>query len=114
MRVAAGKLRQFVTFESTLSEQDSDGATVETWVPELQGAYFAAEIAPLSGKELIAAAAVENKVAVRIVLRYVPGIIATWRVRHRDAIYNIEAVTEDPETGTDHLTLMCSRGVNNG
>lgn len=108
----AGRLRHRVTIEELLTEQDSDGATVEAWTPI--GPPVSAEIVALSGRELIAAQAVQSKVSTRIRIRYRPGIKPSMRVVHRDAIYNIEVVIPDMGSGVRSLTLPCTSGVNEG
>lgn len=110
----SGRLRHFVTFESLQVTPDSDGAQEEAWEPEFNGALIAASIEPLSGRELLNAAAVNSKTATRISVRYLPGIDPTWRIRHRSTVYNIESVIPDDGSGTDHITFMCSSGVNDG
>ena len=39
---------------------------------------------------------------------------AKMRGLHRGVIYTIEAVIPDPESGREHLTLLCTSGVNEG
>lgn len=107
-----GRLRHRVTFEELTVELDSDGAQEEAWVavwPPLS-----AEITPISGRELIAAAATQSKVTTRIKVRYRPGFKPSMRAVHRDTIYNIEAVIPDPDSGIRFCTLLCSSGVNQG
>jgi SPP1 family predicted phage head-tail adaptor len=107
-----GRLRHRVTLEELLTEQDSDGAVSEAWTPI--SAPVSAEILPLSGRELLAAAATQSKVATRIVIRYRPGFSTMahpMRVVHRDTIYSIEAVIPDNKSGRQWLTLQCSSGV---
>lgn len=108
----AGKLRHFVTLESLNVEQDTDGAQIETWISEFDN--VPASIEPLSGRELLAASAVNSKAATRIVIRYLPGVMPTWRVLHRSTVYNIESVLPDDGSGFDHITFLCSSGTNAG
>lgn len=111
--IAAGALRHRGRIEQLVVELDSDGERTETWVDAF-GVLLPAEIAPLSGRELVAAAAVQSKVAVRIRVRYRPGISASMRFLHRDVAYGIEAVTPDTGSGVGYLTLHCTQGVNEG
>jgi SPP1 family predicted phage head-tail adaptor len=111
--IAAGALRHRVAFERLTTEQDSDGATVETW-EDAFGMLLSAEIAPLSGRELIAAQAVQSQITTRIRLRGRPGLVASMRALHRGTVYDIAAVVPDPESGTGWLTLLCTSGVNDG
>lgn len=108
----AGRLRHRIVIEELAVTLDSDGDQVETWVPI--GPALPAEIKPLSGRELIAAQAVQSKVATRIVMRYRPGfepLPHQMRAVHRATVYSIEAVIPDPHSGRQWMTLQCSSGV---
>jgi SPP1 family predicted phage head-tail adaptor len=109
----AGRLRHRVSLEQFTTTLDSDGERVEAW-EDAVGFLIPAEIAPLSGKELIAAAATQSKVAARIVIRHRPGVVPSMRVVHRDTAYGIEAVVPDKVSGVDYLTLFCSAGAAEG
>ena len=109
----AGRLRHLVTFEEPINYLDSDGVQIVEWVPAF-GQPISAEITPLSGRELIAAQAVQSQVNARIRVRYRPGFKATMRAIHRGTIYNITAVIADPNSGTEYVTLLASTGVNEG
>lgn len=113
MNLAAGTLRHRVMFEELVTEHDSDGATVETWMP-VYPQPLSASIEPLSGRELIAAQAVQSEVTTRIQVRGRPGLKPAMRAVHRGTIFNILAVVPDPQSGTGWLTLMCASGVNQG
>lgn len=112
MRPAAGRLRHRVTFEELGVELDSDGAQVEAWTPVMVN--IPAQISALSGRELIAAQAVQSKVNTRIVVRFRSGFRPSMRGVHRGTIYNIEAVIPDPDSGIGQITLLCTSGVNEG
>lgn len=109
----AGRLRHRVVIEELFTELDSDGATVASWVAILNRP-ISAQIAPLSGRDLIAAAAVASKVATRITVRWRDDYKATQRVLHRGTIYSIEAVIPDMVSGVRFATLLCSSGVTDG
>jgi SPP1 family predicted phage head-tail adaptor len=115
IRVQAGKLRHRIWVDDLVTppEVDSDGARVDQWVPVFDR-MVSAEVKAISGREYIAAAAVQSKVTTRIKVRFRPEYRARMRVRHRDATYNIEAVIPDPDSGIRFLTLLCSSGVNDG
>lgn len=110
----SGKLRHFITFESLEVTLDTDGAQIEEWNEEFSGQRFPAEVSDLTGRELLAASAVNSKTSTRIVIRYLPGIDPTWRIRHRDEIYNIESAIRDATSRIDTITFQCSTGVNEG
>lgn len=108
-----GRLRHLVTFEELVVDVDSDGQQIETWALAF-GYPLATEITALSGRELIAAQAVQSKVSGRMQVRYRPGFKASMRAIHRGVIYNIAAVIPDPESGLEFLTLLTSTGVDEG
>jgi len=109
----AAKLRHLVTFQTPVTTQDADGQPVPTWVDAFPHPLWA-DIAPLSGGELIAAQAVQSKATTRMKLRYRPGFTAVMRAVYRGTFYNIEAVIPDPKSGIQWVTLLCSSGLNAG
>lgn len=108
----AGALRHRVTVEQFETSLGSDGERTEAWVDQF--GLIPAEIAPLSGRELIAAAAVQAKVTTRIRIRYRPGVVPSMRVTHRGIHYGVEAVVPDNRSGVSYLSLQCSSGVSEG
>jgi len=109
----AGRLRHRVSIEKLVQEQDTDGALEEDWIDQF-GKLLPAEIVALSGRELIAAQAVQSKVATRIRLRYRSGIEPAMRIVHRGLAYNILALVPDPDSGRTFVTAICESGVNAG
>lgn len=111
------KLRHRVDIEEPVVELDSEGRQVEDWGSVLTSDEAAdllpAEIVPLSGREFVAAQAVQAGVTTRITIRWRAGIKAAMRVVHGADVYNIKAVLPDA-TLRRHLTLMCEVGVNEG
>lgn len=107
----APRLRHRVDIEQTAETRDSDGGVVVRWDALLE--KEPAEIYPLSGREYIAAQAIQAGVTTRITINYHAGIVPKMRVVHGDDIYNIRAVLPDPSLRR-HLTLMCESGVNDG
>lgn len=112
MSIAAGKLRHKVVLQSFTTTVDmTTGDRVQAWVDV--GAIWSA-VEPLSGREYIAAAATQSKVAARITIRYRAGVTATQRIVHGAKVYNIEAVLADKASGREYLSLLCSEGVGDG
>lgn len=108
------KLRHRVDIEERTDTLDSDGRQVEGWTSiltsEERGPLLPAEIVPLSGREFVAAQAVQAGVTTRITIRWRAGVTAAMRVVHGADVYNIKAVLPDP-TLRRHLSLMCEVGV---
>lgn len=125
-----GRLRHWLTFEAKVIEMDSDGAQVATWVPAFEvNPRMPFDVVALSGRELIAAQAVQSKVTSRLVGRYRPGFAASMRAWFQDpdlvdisgakvypdaVIYDIQAVIPDPDSRRRSVTLLASSGVNEG
>lgn len=108
----AGRLRHRVSVQALSVTLDADtGIRTEAWA---EIALVPAEVAPLSGRELIAAQSVQSKTTTRVRMRYRPDITSTHRLVHGSTVYNIESVVPDPVSGIRHLTLLCSTGVNDG
>jgi SPP1 family predicted phage head-tail adaptor len=109
----AGALRHRITLEQLQAELDSDdGITAESWAAF--ASMIPAEITPLSGRELIAAQAVQSKVTTRIRIRWRDGVLPSMRVLHREQVFNIEAAVPDAASGREWLTLFCHTGPDEG
>lgn len=105
-----GRLRHRITIERVETADDSDGVRTEVWTPIARP--LAAEIMPLSGGELMAAATARSNVTTRIRIRYRPDIVAIeMRAVHRETVYAIEAVIPDQHSGIRWLTLQCASGA---
>ena len=99
----AGKLNQRVTLQQATVTQDAAGELVPAWA---DFATVWASVVDISGREYVAAAAVQNTAQTKITIRYLVGITPAMRAVHGSDIYNIEAVLgQDKRT----LLLMCAR-----
>jgi len=108
----AGILKHWIELQShTLIQDPITGDITEVWTTQ---ASVWAEVAPLSGREFIAANAVQSEVRARITLRYRDDVDSDWRISFRGKIYNIEAILPDLWSGLDYMTLPCSEGLNDG
>ena len=107
MTIRAGRLRHRLTLQSRTETRSATGAVSVAYVTE--GTVWGA-IEPLSGKEYLALAQTQNETAVRIVIRYYPGLDESWRVVSGGKAYSIQSLINHDER--DHMiTLMCSQGV---
>lgn len=112
MSISAGRLRHRVLIQRPEYTQNPvTGEMVKAWV-DVAGVY--ASVEPLSARDFVAAAATQSKVAVRIIIRYRPGVDASMRLLHGTRIYNIEGALPDKDSGLEYLTLPCSEGVSDG
>lgn len=108
----AYKMRHRVTIQELQVLVDSnDGSQSEMWV--ILATKVPASIHPLSGKEFLAASAVQSTVNTRITIRYRDDLKPSMRVIHEGILYNIKAIIPDP-TLRHHITLLCESGANDG
>lgn len=108
----AGILKHWVNLQSHEDVQDPvTGDITEVWTTQ---ASVWAEVAPLSGREFIAANAIQSEIRARITIRYREDVTSDWRILFRNKIYNIAAILPDMWSGLDYLTLPCTEGVNDG
>ncbi len=108
----APRLRHRVDIGAFKTVQDqTDGTQTESWVPAFSS--VPAEITPLSGSELLSAAAAQSKATARIVIRAGLALVETMRIKHGDDLYNIVAVIDDP-TFARHVSILAEKGLRNG
>lgn len=96
------------------SQNPTTGAITETWSTFRES--VPARIRALSGRELLAAQAMNAEVTTAIEIRWLRGVTATMRVVNThddDRTYAIRAVLPD-ETQRRELRLMCESGVSEG
>ena len=115
----AGDMRHRVTIQERIESQDSTtGAISYVWqtINDERGNWSAvpAQKMPLSAREFDAAAATQDQVSTRWVLRWMPGIVAKMRLVCEGVAYDINAPLEDLNTGREYITLSCTAGVNAG
>lgn len=115
----AGQYRHRVDIQDWMSMRDEEtGAFTEAWVTVF--ANVPARIAPASGREFLAAAAIQSEIIARIVIRARPGLKARQRVLHIGpnaevlGVYNVAAWLPDQESGRDYVSAPVSVGVNEG
>ena len=106
------KLRHRITLQSqTVTQDATTGEALTAWANWL--ADEPADVTPLSGREFIQSGATQAGVDCRMTIRWRTGVLPTMRVVFDSQNYNIHAVLPDP-TNRRWLTLMVSRGVNDG
>ena len=109
----AGQYRHRIDIQDWAAIRDQEtGGFTEAWVTVFEN--VPARIAPASGREFLAAQAIQSEIAARIVIRYRPGLNAGQRILHNGDIYNVYAWLPDQESGRDYVSAPCSRGVNGG
>ena len=98
----AGRLDKRIIIERLEATEDEIGQPVEAWIPTFN---VWAAIEPLTGREYLAAMAVQAERTVRIRIRYLPGIVSTMRVVYQGRVFAIQSVINIRE-GNDELHLM--------
>lgn len=106
----AQRLRHRITIKRLVTV-DVGESTRETW-PVLVDSE-PAEVVDLSGKEYIAAAAVQAEVSTRITVRQGCDVRPKDKIEHEGVTYDVRAVLRDPSLRR-HLSLMCQSGVSGG
>lgn len=107
-----GKLRHRVTIEEPLgTTRDTGGAKKgkdrQGWRPRVK---VWAAVEPLNGRELFNAQQVEPVITHRVRLRYIKGITAHMRIKHRKRELNIESVINVDERNRE-LELLCREAL---
>lgn len=109
----AGQYRHRVDIQDWTPVRDEEtGGFTERWVTVF--ADVPARIAPASGREFLAAAAIQSEIVARIVIRARPGLKAKQRVLHNGTVYNVHAWLPDQESGRDYVSAPVSTGVDEG
>ena len=107
----AGQLRHLVTIESRSATPDTYGEPAQTW--STLHANQPASIEPLSGRELIAAQAVQSDVTHRVRMRYVAGVETKHRIAFGSRVFDIRAIRNIDERGIE-WEMLCTEGTSNG
>lgn len=108
MSALSMQLNKRITLQAPAAGQDAWGEPLTGWTDV---AKVWASIIDISGREYIAAAAVQHTVQTKITIRYRAGMLASMRAVHGADVYTIEAVLGQDRKS---LLLMCSRGVSDG
>lgn len=113
--VRAGTLRRRLAFQTRSTAQDASGQPANVWTT----AFIAwGDIEPMTGRELIAAAAVQSAVTHMVTVRWRPELsnpqaVAAMRILYGTRIFNIHAAMNEDERNRV-VSLMCEEGLNNG
>lgn len=113
MSIQAGKLVNRITFQSRAEAQDgTTGAITETWADDFT---CWADVSPLRGRELLAAAQMQSSVTHTITVRYRselanPNTVAAMRILFGTRVFNIHASMNQDEHNRA-VTLMAEEGI---
>ena len=114
--IRAGQLRKVVDIESPPTGQTSSGDPNTNWGTFLSQVH--ASIEPLSGRELIAAAAVQNAGTHLVTMRYRQGVTAKMRVKYSTLsgirYFNIISPPRNIEERGHKMEFEVQEGLKNG
>lgn len=110
--LSAGQLRHVVEVQQQRNVRDAEGGFMTEWFTIYPKIYAAVQ--PMSAREIFIASAGQSSATYRFIVRFKEDIMATQRLLYRNEFYNIEGVIPDEDSGLEYLTLICSKGVNNG
>lgn len=116
MKMIAPRLRHRVDIQNVTFTQDPvTGDMADGWatIRANDEPLIPAEIMLMSGREFVAAQAIQAGVNTKITIRWRDDVKPIMRVIHEGVTYNIKAVLPDP-TLRRHITLMCEGGINLG
>lgn len=113
--IRAGDLRKRVTIQSRNVTQDAAGQAIDNWTTLFVGW---AEILPLTGRELMAAQAVQSSATHNIHMRYRtefanPKAVADMRAVYMSRVFNIHAALNQDERNR-MVELVAEEGLNSG
>lgn len=115
MGLRTGTLRHRAKLQQRSAAQDTLGGQITTWSDV---ATIWCDIQPLSGRELLAAQAVQSDVEYSVVARYrsefaTPKAVAAMRLLYGSRMLNIVACMNVDERNRT-VELRCSEGLNDG
>lgn len=111
----AGELRHLLTFQAKSTAQDELGEPINAWVDVLT---CWGKVSPTTGRERLAAQAVQSSVTHSVTVRYAPQFadpkaVAAMRILFGARIFDIhDSINEDERNRM--VTLMAEEGLNNG
>lgn len=110
----AGKLRQRVSFDIPVREQDpTTGEITVSW--KVKYADVPASVEPLSVREYLLSQQLNSIISAKICVRAHPdGFSPDMRIRHGSTIYSPQGFLADKESGNEYITIPCSTGANEG
>lgn len=107
-----GKMRHRVTIHNFTTARDSGGQPVETWN---DGATVWAEVAPVSGRELVASGAVSAEATIRVWMRFRSDVSAASRLHCLNGPFKglmLDIIGPPiPDGKCTRLEILCKQGV---
>lgn len=108
---SAGQLNQRVQLQARTEAENALGEAAGAWVSV--GAPVWAKVEPLSGREFLAAGAMQQPVDTRFVIRFRGGITPSMRVVWKGQPYDISSALP-VDGGIEWIEIMATSGVRDG
>lgn len=114
--VRGGTLRHRLTFQRKSTDTDELGQPLNTWVNAFKPVW--GDVAPISGRELMTATAVQSEVTHSILVRYRPEFqnpkdVAAMRVLFGARVFDIKASMNQDERNR-LVVLQAAEGMSDG
>lgn len=111
----AGLLRHTINIDKLVETQDAYGAPAVSW--QSVATNVPASVDPITGSEVYANQAIENKIEYKVGIRYMAGLTARMRITTVvggvTRLFDIEKIFN--WQGRDReLTLLCKEGTDRG
>ncbi|MDG6880951.1 Bacteriophage head-tail adaptor [Phocoenobacter uteri] len=98
-----GRLRHRVTLKKQVNTQNDYGAATQEWIDI---ATVWAGVEPISGKEYFSSQHLNSEVSIKIVIRYLEGVLPTSQVVFKNRKFEVVSVLNYREHNR-MLQLMC-------
>lgn len=109
----AGRLNKLVSFEARPATQVPGGSGDQsTWAP--WGTPVYAEVVPLSGREIVAAAALQNVATHHVRIRYLSGLTAQHRMTFDGRYFNIISPPRNTDERNAEMVFEVQEGLKDG
>lgn len=106
----AGKLRARITIQQRGTSQDGAGQPVISWTAF---ATVWANKIEQSGRQFLAAGAMQNEAKSVFTIRYFAGVIPSMRISYGGLFYDIVDVS-DPDGRLREMVIACTSGTSQG
>lgn len=108
---SAGQLNQRVQLQQRAAAENNLGEAAGAWADV--GGPLWAKVEPLSGREFLAAGALQQPVDTRFVIRHRPGVTPSLRLVWKSQPYDIVSALP-VDGGIEWIEIMATAGVRDG
>lgn len=108
-KMLAPRLRHRITIEQPSQTRDEFGGVIDGWAVVAQN--VPAEVMAMTGREYLAARAMQAATMTTFVIRQSPKVTQTMRILFNGEVYAVKAVLPD-STFMRYQKIMCETGPN--